>query len=114
MKKDLQTILDLYRDKELTWWQVFRYGLLMVIGLPIAMMWRAIIGILITLCGLCKIFQHKPRVKRIDQHKYDKCPCCGKELTFYNHDTYSDGICYTFCECGYDSREDKMDEKSIM
>lgn len=107
MKKDLQAILELYQDEETPWWYVLAYGLLMVIGLPIAMIWRALIGILVMLCGICKIFKRKLRRKYIDIHKYDKCPKCGKEFTIYNHGTYSEGVCYTFCECGYDSREEE-------
>lgn len=64
-------------------------------------------GISIVSRGLCKILNRKPKVKYIDQRKYEKCPHCGKEFTFFNYGVFEEGACYSFCECGYDSREEE-------
>lgn len=99
MKKDLKAILDLYRDRNIAWCNMFMVGFGMTIGLPLAMIWRAICAILFMIFGILKIF--KPRARYIDVHKYEKCPQCGKELCYYHH-----GADYIFCECGYDSRKE--------
>lgn len=104
MKKDIQAIFDMYRDDVISGQCLLAIGFGMLIGMPLAMLWRIICGILFMLFGVFKIF--KPRAKHIDQHEYDKCPQCGKEFTFFNHGSVEEGVCYTFCECGYDSRKE--------
>ena len=110
MKNDLKAILDMYRDKYIPWWTPFLIGLTTLICLPLALIWRAICGIIMMICGVCKIFKRKEKHTH-DTHYNDRCPKCGSPLTVYNHETIyhedtGDTSYYIFCACGYDSREE--------
>lgn len=105
MGNDIKGIKDAYKDNNISCMQMLYVGLVCIIMAVPAMIWRVICGILFIICGILKLFT--PRAKYIDSHKYEKCPKCGKEFTYYNHRAYEEGVSYTFCECGYDSREEE-------
>lgn len=113
---DVTALKHILSDDNITASEIILMFFTCVISTLLSFIWRPIMCVAMFITLILKmLISLKPKRKRskirITHAPCKTCPCCGRELTYYNHGVYKDGICYEFCSCGYDSRRE--DEENI-
>ena len=110
---DIRGLKTLVKSDDYSAKDCFMMMIICVMSTLLSFVWRPLMCVGMFVVWIIKIF--KPRrhmmgymVER--KRQYKTCPKCGRELTYYNHGIYENGICYEFCECGYDSRNAEEEE----
>jgi len=108
---DITALKHILSDDNITASETILMFFACVISTLLSFIWRPIMCVAMFIILILKMFiSLKPKRKhskiRITHAPCKTCPCCGRELTYYNHGVYKDGICYEFCSCGYDSRRE--------